>query len=251
MSAIGRMRSCFAGRTALQHTHNFHRRAVVQATLAELKPSKSSQCRRGATLTASSATVSAPERVREETASSSASKEAAFALLDRAVSVSDAEQPNSASIASSSKRETLESPEQLASTPEHRTLVGSAILLLAAIGAQGVSGIHSLHAAAQAFAAVSAGYVLAGMPNTVTPLLTRQRAATACGAAIITTMPLISLVCSTVLKFLVCLVLSACSMHEWLVVFTTTLSMTDCRLWHWRLSLVRRQLWQWSNSHRW
>ena len=184
MSAIGRMRSWFAGRTAVQHTHNFHRRAIVQATLAELKPSKSTHSRRRATLTASPAAVSAPESVREETASSSASKEAAFALLERAVSVSNAEQPSTASTASSSKRETLESPEQLASTPEHRTLVGSAILLLAAIGAQGVLGIHSPHEAAEAFAAVIAAYVLAGMLNTVTPLLTRQRAATACGAAI-------------------------------------------------------------------
>ncbi len=135
-------------------------------------------------MTASPAAVSAPESVREETASSSASKEAAFALLERAVSVSNAEQPSTASTASSSKRETLESPEQLASTPEHRTLVGSAILLLAAIGAQGVLGIRSPHEAAEAFAAVIAAYVLAGMLNTVTPLLTRQRAATACGAAI-------------------------------------------------------------------
>ncbi|KAA6416684.1 MAG: low CO2-induced protein [Trebouxia sp. A1-2] len=155
------MRSCFAGRTAFQHTHNFHRRAVVQATLAELKPSTSTQCRRRTALTASSAAVSAPESVREETASSGASKEAAFAVLERAVSVSDAEQPSTASTASSSKRETLESPEQLASTPEHRTLVGSAILLLAAIGGQGVSGIHGPHQAAVAFAAVSAAYVLA------------------------------------------------------------------------------------------
>ncbi len=200
MSATGRMRSCFAGRTALQHTYNFHRRAVVQATLAELKPLKSTQCRRRATLTASPAAVSAPESVLEETASSSASTEAAFALLERAVSVSDAEQPSTASIASSSKRETLESPEQLASTSEHRTLVGSAILLLAAIGAQGVSGIHSPHEAAEAFAVVSAAYVLAGMPDAVTPLLTFQKAATACGAAIITTMPLTVLVYSTALK---------------------------------------------------
>ncbi len=167
------MRSCFAGRTAFQHTHNFHRRAVVQVTLAVLKPSKNTQSRRRATLNASPAVVSAPESVREETASSSASQEAAFALLERAVSVSDAEQPSTASTASSSKRETLESPEQLASTPEHRAFVGSAILLLAAIGAQGVLGIHSPHEAAKVFAAVIAAYVLAGMRNTVTPLLTR------------------------------------------------------------------------------
>lgn len=79
-------------------------------------------------------------------------------MLERVAVLSDAERP---STAVSTGRVTLESPEELASTSEHRVLVGSAMLLLAGIGAQGLAGIHNSLEGACVCAAVAAAYVLA------------------------------------------------------------------------------------------
>ena len=106
------------------------------------------------------AATSAPDRVLTEHADRSSETEKAFALLERAVSSSDAEQPRPAS----SKRATLESPEELASTSGHRTIVGSAMLLLGGIASQGLVGIHGSSEGACACAAIAAAYVLAGAP---------------------------------------------------------------------------------------
>ena len=155
------MRSCFAGRTAFQRSHKSPRRVLPQLTCVQHAPAENTHHRRRLSRNVTPAALSAPESVLEEHASSTASIQA---LLERAVNVPVAERP---STAASSKRETLESPEELASTPQHRAIVGSAILLLVAIGSQGLSGIHSSYGAAGAVIAVSVAYILAGALSTV------------------------------------------------------------------------------------
>lgn len=157
------MRTCSAGRTVFKSSYSCPRRTLPQLTHASLRLTESLQNRRSSPRTTSPAALSAPESVLVERVSLSASSsEAALALLERAVSVTDAERP---SASPASKRETLESPEELASTSGHRAIVGSAILLLAAIGSQGVAGIHSSFEAAGVLLAVSAAYILAGTHN--------------------------------------------------------------------------------------
>ena len=106
------------------------------------------------------AAVSAPDGLLAQNVDSTCPKaDETFALLERAVSSSNAERPSKSGV---SGRETLEPPEELASTSGHRAIVGSAMLLLAGIGAQGFAGIHGSLEGASVCAAVAVAYVLAG-----------------------------------------------------------------------------------------
>ena len=154
------MRSACWSHSAFQSAPTHPRCSAPQHTRAAIRAADVGSNHKHAALSrrVASAATSAPDRVLTEHADTCAETEKAFALIERAVSSSGAEQPGPAS----SKRATLESPEELASTSEHRTIVGSAILLLGGIGSQGLLGIHGSSQGACACAAIAAAYVLAG-----------------------------------------------------------------------------------------
>lgn len=159
------MRSCCAGQTTFQRCDRFSRRNLPQCTHAQHKSTENVHARRSLARKTLPAALSTTETLSlTDRPCPTASTEAAFALLERAVSVSDAERPSSAP---TSKRETLESPEELASTSNQRAIVGLSIFLLAAIGSQGVAGIHSSAQAVGVSAAVTVAYILAGLLRTL------------------------------------------------------------------------------------
>lgn len=153
------MRICCAGQTTFQYSDRFPRRNLPQCTHAQHKSTENVHARRSLARKTLLAALSTTETLSlTDRPCPTASTEAAFALLERAVSVSDAERPSSAP---TSKRETLESPEELASTSGQRAIVGLSIFLLGAIGSQGVAGIHSSAQAVGVSAAVFVAYILA------------------------------------------------------------------------------------------
>ena len=159
------MRICCAGQTTFQYSDRFPRRNLPQCTHAQHKSTENVHARRSLARKTLLAALSTTETLSlTDRPCPTASTEAAFALLERAVSVSDAERPSSAP---TSKRETLESPEELASTSGQRAIVGLSIFLLGAIGSQGVAGIHSSAQAVGVSAAVFVAYILAGLLRTL------------------------------------------------------------------------------------
>ena len=157
------MRTCCAGQSVLHGSSLHPRLSVAHITRASLKSTDSRPQRKHADSVrkVTPAAISAPGSQLTQQADNSCLTEAdeAFASLERAARLSTAERPSKSGV---SGRETLESPEELASTSGHRAIVGSAMLLLASIGAQGLAGIHDSLTGASVCAAVAIAYVLAG-----------------------------------------------------------------------------------------
>lgn len=159
------MRTCCAGQSVFHATCKSGL-SVARLTRASIRSGDSRPQRKHAESLrkVTLAAVSTPDCVLAQKVDSSCptEREAAetFALLERAVISSSAERPSKSGV---SGRETLESPEELASTSGHRAIVGSAMLLLAGIGAQGIAGIHDSWEGAIVCAAVAVAYVLAGI----------------------------------------------------------------------------------------
>ena len=158
------MRTCCGGQSILHSTSKHPRLSVAQLTRASVRsvdlglPRKHAESVRRVT----PAAVSAPDGLlaqKVDSTGTDSEAEETFAMLERAVSSFNAERPSRSAV---SGRAVLESPEELASTPRHRAIVGSAMLLLAGIGTQGLAGIHGASEAASVFAAVATAYVLAG-----------------------------------------------------------------------------------------
>lgn len=156
------MRTCCAGQSVFHGTRK-PRLSVARLPRANKRSGDSKLQHKHADSfrKVTSAAVSAPEGLLAQKVDSTSPKEAdeTFAFLERAVSSSNAERPSKSGV---SGRETLESPEELASTSGHRAIVGSAVLLLAGIGVQGFAGIHGSLEGAIVCAAVAVAYVLAG-----------------------------------------------------------------------------------------
>ena len=153
------MQSCFAGQTVFQSCHPVSRRCPQQPAYAALRRSEAPHRRARSARHSKVPALHVPNDQVAETDASIVDKQANFALLERAVSLSDAERPASAPAAKSGASEP---EEQLTSTTGHRVIVGSAMLLLAGIASSGVSGIHSFSEAGEAVAAATAAYVSAG-----------------------------------------------------------------------------------------
>lgn len=158
------MRTCCAGQNVFHGSSLHPRLSVAHITRASLKSTDSRTQRKHADTVrkVTPAAISAPgSQLTRQQADNSCPTEAdeAFASLERAARLSTAERPSQSGV---SGRETLESPEELASTSGHRAIVGSAMLLLASIGAQGLAGIHDSLTGASVCAAVAIAYVLAG-----------------------------------------------------------------------------------------
>lgn len=152
------MQSCFAGQTVFQSCNQVSRRCPQQPAYAALRRSEAPHRRAKPVRQSKVPALHVPNDQVAETDASIVDKQADFALLERAVSLSDAERPASAPAAKSGASEP---EEQLTSTAGHRVIVGSAMLLLAGIASAGVSGIHSFSEAGEAVAAATAAYVLA------------------------------------------------------------------------------------------
>ena len=158
------MRTCCAGQSVF-HATSKPRLSVAHLTRASIRSGDSRTQRKHADSyrKVAPAAVSAPDGVLAQKVNSSYPTEVedeTSALLERAVTSSSAERPSKSGV---SGRETLESPEELASTSGHRAIVGSAMLLLAGIGAQGFAGIHDSLGGASVCAAIAVAYILAGI----------------------------------------------------------------------------------------
>lgn len=176
------MRTCCAGQSVFHGTSK-PRLSIAPLTRASIRPGDPKPQRKHADSfrKVTPAAVSAPDSLLAQKVDSNCPTEAdeRCALLERAVSSANAERPSKSG---SSGRETLESPEELASTSGHRAIVGTAMLLLAGIGAQGFAGIHGAVEGACVCAAVAIAFVLAGNVNSihVTQFVVLQAVCQAC-----------------------------------------------------------------------
>lgn len=155
------MRTFCGGQSVLHNSSKLPRLSVAQLARVPVSsvPSGPQRNHAKSVRRVAPAAVSAPDVHVDANNNTDVKVEEACAMLERVVVSSDAERPSRSVLTG---RETLESPEELASTSEHRALVGTAMLLLAGIGAQGVAGIHDSLGGACACAAVAVAYVLAG-----------------------------------------------------------------------------------------
>ena len=149
------MLSCLPGQTVLQSCRKIPGQGLQQFAFAAVRPVGLAQCRAASSRHTGAAAVPVPAQVVERDGKT----EVDLALLERVVSSSGAERPDS----TPALRQASKQPEeQLTSTSGHRAIVASAFLLLAAVATSGLAGVHSPNQAVECVAAAATAYVLAG-----------------------------------------------------------------------------------------